>query len=107
MQNCLNSPGNLNMDKEDLLLIINTLLGVVAFFGAIVGKNLTDAIKELKKTDQQLMEKFDKYVRRDDLDDIKRQLAGIFARLDDIRESLGNKVSREECSTYRRDGNGK
>lgn len=95
------------MDKGDLLLVINALLGMVAFFGALVGKNLTSAIDELKKTDQQLMEKFDKYVRRDDLEDIKRQLAGIFARLDDIRDSLGNKVTREECSTYRRDGNGK
>lgn len=95
------------MDKGDLLLVINALLGLVAFFGAIVGKNLTDAIKELKKTDQQLMEKFDRYVRRDDLEDIKRQLAGIFARLDDIRDSLGSKVTREECATYRRDGNGK
>ena len=95
------------MDKGDLLLVINALLGLVAFFGAIVGKNLTDAIKELKKTDQQLMEKFDRYVRRDDLEDIKRQLAGIFARLDDIRDSLGSKVTREECAIYRRDGNGK
>lgn len=95
------------MDKGDLLLVVNVLLGVVAFFGAMVGKNLTAAIDELKKTDQELMNKFDKYVRRDDLEDIKRQLVGIFARLDDIRDSLGGKVSREECASYRRDGHGK
>lgn len=95
------------MDKGDLLLIINALLGMVAFFGAVVSNNLTNAIKELKKADTTLAEKFDKYVRRDDLEDIKKQLAGIFARLDDIRDSQGTKVSREECAALRRDGNGK
>lgn len=95
------------MDKDDLLLVINALLGLVAFFGAVVGNNLTNAIKELKKTDKDLADKFEKYVRRDDLEDIKRQLAGIFARLDDIRDSQANKVSREECASLRRDGNGK
>lgn len=92
-------------NTELLMIVINSLLGLVAFFGVLVGKNLTEAIKELKRTDKELMEKFDLYVRRDDLQDIKHQLAGIFARLDDIRGTLSDKVSRSECVINRKEFN--
>jgi hypothetical protein len=88
-------------NTEIVISIINALLGLVAFFGVIVGRNLTDAIKELRETDKDLANKFEKYVRRDDLDDIKRQLSGIFERLDDIKDSMGTKVTREECASNR------
>lgn len=89
------------MDKNDLLLIVNILLGLVAFFGAMVGKNLTEAIKELKLADKALADRFDNYVRRDDLRDIKDQINAMFKKLDDIKDALGNKVSRDECEFHR------
>lgn len=92
------------MDKSDLLLVVNILLGLVAFFGAMVGRNLTEAIKELKLADQMLTNRFDNYVRRDDLADIKQQLSAVFKKLDDIKDSLGNKVSRDECEMHRGKG---
>lgn len=92
------------MDKNDLLLIVNVLLGLVAFFGAMVGRNLTEAIKELKEADRGLQKEFEKYVRRDDLADIKQQIAAMFKKLDDIKDALGNKVSRDECEFHRSKG---
>jgi len=95
------------MDKNDLLLFVNILLGLVAFFGAWVGKNLTEAIKELQKTDKELTQKFEQYVRRDDLHEVLRQLGAIFEKLDKMQGILAEKVSRDECSNIRRDYNGK
>lgn len=92
------------MDKNDLLLIVNILLGLVAFFGAMVGRNLTEAIKELKEADRGLQKEFEKYVRRDDLSDIKQQIAAMFRKLDDIKDALGSKVTREECEFHRGKG---
>lgn len=92
------------MDKNDLLLVVNILLGLVAFFGAMVGRNLTEAIKELKLADQVLTNRFDNYVRRDDLADIKQQIAAMFRKLDDIKDALGAKVTREECEFHRGKG---
>jgi predicted PurR-regulated permease PerM len=89
------------MDKNDLLLIVNILLGLVAFFGAMVGRNLTEAIKELKLADQMLTNRFDSYVRRDDLSDIKQQISAMFKKLDDIKDALGAKVTRDECEFHR------
>ena len=79
-----------------VLMVLNVLLALVAYFGAQVGKNLIAAIKELKETDKALAEKFELYARREDLADIKGQLSGIFHRLEDIRDRTSEKVSREE-----------
>jgi hypothetical protein len=76
---------------------------MVAFFGALVGKNLNDSIKDLKAADEKLMQRLDLYVRVDTMEDIKKQLAGIFGRLDDIKDSLSTKMTRGECSDIRRD----
>lgn len=92
------------MDKNDLLLVVNVLLGLVAFFGAMVGRNLTEAIKELKEADRGLQKEFEKYVRRDDLRDIKDQINAMFKKLDDIKDALGSKVTREECEFHRSNG---
>lgn len=92
------------MDKNDLLLVVNVLLGLVAFFGATVGRNLTEAIKELKAADKEMAKTLDNYVRRDDLRDIKDQIAAMFKMLNDIKDALGNKVTREECEFHRSKG---
>ena len=92
------------MDKNDFLLIVNILLGLVAFFGAMVGRNLTEAIKELKEADRGLQKEFEKYVRRDDLSDIKQQIGAMFRKLDEIKDSLGAKVTRDECEFHRSKG---
>lgn len=92
------------MDKNDLLLFVNILLGLVAFFGAKVGSDLTGAIKELRQQDKDLAEKLNLYVRRDDLTDIKAQIAAMFKKLDDIRDGLANTVKRDECEYHRRKG---
>lgn len=92
------------MDKSDLLLIVNILLGLVAFFGAKVGSDLTNAIKELRQQDKELANKLEQYVRRDDLTDLKAQIGAMFRKLDDIKDALGNKVSRDECEFHRSKG---
>lgn len=77
-------------------LFIQLLLGLVAFFGALVGKNLTDAIQELRKTDKELADKFDKYVLKDDMAEVKSLISGVFNRMDDIKDAVSEKVSRDE-----------
>jgi uncharacterized protein Yka (UPF0111/DUF47 family) len=89
------------MDKQDLLLVVNVLLGLVAFFGAKVGNDLTQAIKELREADKEMANKLENYVRRDDLRDIKDQISAMFRKLDDIKDSLGSKIARDECELHR------
>lgn len=92
------------MDKNDLLIFVNILLGLVAFFGAKVGNDLTAAIKELRQQDKELAAKLEQYVRRDDLTDLKSQITAMFRKLDDIRDGLANTVKRDECEYHRSKG---
>lgn len=79
-----------------LMLAVQCLLALVAFFGAIVGNNLIAAIKDLREADKELANKLDLYARKDDMVDIKKQLGGIFERLEDIKDRVSTKVGREE-----------
>lgn len=79
-----------------LMLGVQILLAIVAFFGALVGNNLIAAIKELRATDTILRDKFDSYAKGTDIQEIKVQIGGIFKRLEEIKDAVGDKVSREE-----------
>lgn len=89
------------MDKSDLLMLVNVLLGAVAFFGTLVGRNLTEAIKDLREADEKIAAKLEHYVRKDDLHDIKQQINAIFRKLDEIKDGLSTKIDRGECEMQR------
>ena len=80
--------------------VINTLLGLVAFFGGVWVRGLSDSLKELKKTDGDLTMKVQsievlvagEYVKREEL---KAFELALFKKLDRIEEKLDNKKDKE------------
>lgn len=80
--------------------IINALLGLVAFFGGIWVRGLSDSMKELKTADLDLTSKVQaiellvagQYVRREELKSFEMAL---FKKLDRIEEKLDTKQDKE------------
>jgi len=80
--------------------IINILLGLVAFFGGIWVRGLSDSMKELKKTDSELATKVQsievlvagQYVKREDFKELSDAL---FRKLDRIEVKLDSKMDKE------------
>lgn len=83
----------------DSQTVINTLTGLVAFFGGIWVKGIADSIKEMKATDTELAEKVQgiellvagQYVKREELDKLG---AALFSKLDRIENKLDGKADK-------------
>lgn len=83
----------------DSQTVINTLTGLVAFFGGIWVKGIADSIKEMKTTDAELAEKVQgiellvagQYVKREELDKLG---AALFSKLDRIENKLDGKADK-------------
>jgi len=83
----------------DSQTIINVLIGLVAFFGGIWVKSISDSLKEMKLTDTMLADKVQsiellvagQYVRRDDME---KHISAIFTKLDRIESKLDGKVDK-------------
>ena len=77
---------NLSLGIPEANFIINILLVLVAFFGGMVIKGLSDSVKSLQKEDRRLADKFDDYVKKEDFRDaiaeVKELLQRIFDKLD-------------------------
>lgn len=77
---------NLSLGIPEANFIINVLLVLVAFFGGMVIKGLSDSVKSLQKEDRRLADKFDDYVKKEDFRDaiaeVKELLQRIFDKLD-------------------------
>lgn len=79
--------------------VINVLIGLVAFFGGMWVKSISDSLKEMKVTDTQLADKVQhievlvagQYVRREELDNLNKAL---FTKLDRIEHKLDGKVDK-------------
>lgn len=70
------------------VVIFNILLGLIAFFGGLVIRGLSDAIKELRDSHAELQKDLGGYVKKDDyradVTDLKQMIGRIFDRLDDL-----------------------
>jgi len=83
----------------DSQTVINTLLGLTAFFGGIWVRGISDSLKDMKATDTVLAEKVQKievlvageYVKRDDLDVLS---TAIFKKLDRIETKIDGKADK-------------
>jgi len=83
----------------DFQTVINTLLGLVTFFGGIWVRGLSDSMKELKDTDSHLADKVQKieilvvgdYIRRDELE---KMIDTLFQKLDRIESKLYGKADK-------------
>lgn len=79
--------------------IINTLTGLVAFFGSVWVKGLSDSMKDMKATDIILAEKVQgievlvagEYVKREELEKLGDAL---FKKLDRIEMKLDSKADK-------------
>lgn len=79
--------------------IINVLIGLVAFFGGVWVKSISESLKEMKATDTQLADKVQhievlvagQYVKRDEQDALSRAL---FTKLDRIELKLDTKADK-------------
>jgi hypothetical protein len=91
------------MDSLQIIsLAINCLLGLVAFFGGMTIKGLSEAIRELRHEDGKLRDKMDGFVKIDMLEIWRKEQREdtklIFDKLEQIRRDLVAKVDRSECS---------
>lgn len=83
----------------DSQTVINTLIGLVAFFGGIWVKSISDSIKEMKTTDAELANKVQgiellvagQYVKREELDKLG---VALFSKLDRIENKLDAKADK-------------
>lgn len=83
----------------DSQTVINTLTGLVAFFGGIWVKSISDSIKEMKTTDAELANKVQgiellvagQYVKREELDKLG---VALFSKLDRIENKLDAKADK-------------
>lgn len=70
------------------VVIFNILLGLIAFFGGIVIRGLSDSIKELRDSHSSLQKDLGGYVKKDDyrsdIHDIKQMIGRLFDRIDDL-----------------------
>ena len=86
----------------DFQTMFNIALGLIAFLGGWVVRNLQESLKSLRASDHELAEKVQKievlvagtYVKREDQDKLTTAL---FAKLDRIEEKVDQKVNRDEC----------
>ena len=91
-----------------LNLIVNVLLALVGFFGGLVLKNLADSIKELRAEDKALRDKMDGFVKVDVLEIWRKEQREdtklLFSKLEEIRDGMRTKISRDECGTCSMNG---
>jgi len=79
--------------------LINTLLGLSAFFGGVWVRGIAQAMTELKKADVELADKVQRievlvagdYVRREELEKLSNAL---FSKLDRIEQKLDMKADK-------------
>lgn len=85
----------------DTQTIINTLLGLVAFFGGVWVRGIADSMKELKKSDAELADKVQgiellvagQYVTKTDFD---KKIDKLFEKLDHIATAIDRKQDRPQ-----------
>ena len=88
---------------------LNIALGLVAFLGGWVVKNLQDSMKALRESDKQLAEKVQAievlvagtYIKREAFD---VAVVALFKKLDKIDDKLDTKANKAECDRFHRGG---
>jgi hypothetical protein len=96
------------MDNLQIVsLAVNVMLGLVAFFGGMTIKGLSDAIHDLRNEDNKLRDRMDDFVKVDVLEIWRKEQRDdtklIFSKLEEIQRGMSTKMSREECSVCRKD----
>lgn len=85
----------------DTQTVINTLLGLVTFFGGVWVRGIADSMQELKKTDSELADKVQniellvagQYVTKTDFD---KKIDRMFEKLDHIVTVIDRKQDKSQ-----------
>ena len=68
------------------MAIFNILLGLIAFFGGMVIRGLSDSLKDLREAHESLRSELAHYVRKDDyredITELKQMINKLFDRID-------------------------
>ena len=91
------------------LVLLYVLLGLVAFFGGMVIKGLSESIKALQVADKEMAREIAECVKRDDLQELREEhreyrkeqrelFKELFDKLEAIKDDVHNKVDRSEFS---------
>ena len=84
--------------------LINAGLGLIAFMGGWILRNLQESMKSLRDSDDKLASKVQaievlvagQYIKREDFD---KTVAALFSKLDRIDSKLDNKMSKTDCES--------
>lgn len=101
------------VDSQTLMIGFNILLGMVAFFGGMVIRDLSQAVKDLRLADEKMVERLADYAKKDDIRELKDVLRDmkederklfdkVFDKFELLSNELRNKVSRDECEGCQR-----
>lgn len=99
------------MEPQYILVAFNVVLSISAFFGGMVMKDLSSAIKELRKADTELANSLRGYATKEELkdardeqretlremrDEQREMFRQVFEKLDYMRDQIAKKADRAE-----------
>ena len=88
------------MDTQLFIWCINGALALAAFFGGMVLKDLSGAVKELRDADERMSERLSNYVLKDEFREFRQEqkenFERIFDKLEDLRMQVSAKADRRE-----------
>jgi Sec-independent protein translocase protein TatA len=96
-------------DPQWILLGFNVVLGIAAFFGGMVMRDVSASIKELRKADKEMAESLRNYATKDELkesrtetretlkemrDEQRDSFQQVFQKLDSMTQQIAQKADR-------------
>lgn len=101
------------VDSQTVMIGFNILLGLVAFFGGMVIRDLGQAVKDLRVADEKMAERLSDYAKKDDIRELKDVLRDmkederklfdkVFDKFEALSKELSSKVDRDDCDGCRR-----
>lgn len=102
-----------SLSLEIILALVNAIFAVLAFAGGFMLKNVSDAIKDLRRQDEKLVGRMDGFAHKTELQALRQEqqqdlremrqeqrenFDRVFVKLDQMAETMGRKVDRSEIS---------
>lgn len=83
-----------------IIIGLNALLGLIAFFGGMIIRGLREDVKSLRIADEKLADKLSDFTHKDDFKEFRqeqREMFGeLFKKIDSINDKVAGKVDRNE-----------
>lgn len=90
------------METPYIILAFNVVLSVAAFFGGMVIRDLSTAVKELREADERLVERMGQYAKMDDLREFRAEqrdsMTRLFDKLDQMTASMTDRMDKTSSS---------